>query len=134
MLVEQDLHVEDRIDGHAGLAHIAGYALVVGVVSAMRGQIEGDRKSALPGGEIAAIKRVRFFRGGEARVLPNRPGLHDIHGAVRAAQIGRNSGGILQMLESFKVLARIEAFDGNVLRREPLASLSCSRPCCAAGF
>ena len=89
-LVEEHLHVEDGVDGHAGLADVAGNSLVVGVVAAMRGQVEGHRKALLSGGQIAAIERVRFFGGGEARILADRPGLHDIHGAVRAAQIGRD--------------------------------------------
>ena len=42
-LVEQNLHIEDRVDCHASLADIAGHALVVGVVSSMRGQIERNR-------------------------------------------------------------------------------------------
>ncbi len=41
-LIEENLHVEDRIDGYAGLAHVARHALVIGVVAAMRGEIECD--------------------------------------------------------------------------------------------
>ena len=125
-MVEQDLHVEDRIDGHARLAHISGHALVVGVVSAVRGKIERNRESPLAGGEVAAVKRVGLFRGGEARVLPNRPGLHHIHRAVRPAQIRRDSRGVLEMLEAFKILSRIEALDRNVFRGEPFIALSCA--------
>ena len=118
-LVEEDLHVEDGVDGHAGLADIAGDALVVGVVAAMRGQIEGDRQAVLSGGEIAAIEGVRLFRGGEAGILANGPGPHDVHGAVGPAQIWRNAGGIFKMLQAGKVFAGVEALDRDVLGREP---------------
>jgi hypothetical protein len=45
--VEQDLHVLDRVDRHAGLADIARHARVVAVVAAVGGQVEGDAH-ALP--------------------------------------------------------------------------------------
>ncbi len=41
-LVEQDFHVLDRINRHAGLAHIAGYTRVVGVVTAVGSQVKRD--------------------------------------------------------------------------------------------
>ena len=118
-LVEQNLHVEDRVDRHASLAHISGHALVIGVVAAMRGQIERDRKTLLPSGQIAAVESVGLFRGREPRVLPDRPRLHDIHRAVRPAQKGRNPGGVFKMLEPLQVFAGIGALDRNVLGREP---------------
>ena len=40
--VEEHLHVEDRIDGDAGLADIADNARVVGVITTMGGEVEGD--------------------------------------------------------------------------------------------
>ena len=57
-LIEENLHVENGIDGHARFAHVSRHALVIGVVAAMRGEIEGDRKTVLSGGQVAAIKRV----------------------------------------------------------------------------
>ena len=57
-LVEENLHVLDGIDGDAGLADVADYALVVGVVAAMCGEIEGDREAFLSGGQIAAVEGV----------------------------------------------------------------------------
>ena len=66
-LVEENLHVLDRIDGHAGLAHVAHHALVVGIVAAMRRQIEGDRQPFLSRGQVAPVEGVRFLGGREAR-------------------------------------------------------------------
>jgi hypothetical protein len=73
--VEQDLHVLDRIDRHAGLADIAGHPRMVGIVAAVGGEIEGHRQALLPGGEVLAVKRVGFLRRREARILPDGPGL-----------------------------------------------------------
>ena len=77
--VEENLHVENRIDGHAGLAHVARHALVVGVVAAVRRQIEGHGKPALARRQVAAVERVRLLGGGEARVLPDGPRPRGIH-------------------------------------------------------
>jgi hypothetical protein len=55
-LVEENLHVFDRIDGHAGLADVAHHALIVGIVAAMGGQIERHRKALLAGRQIAPVK------------------------------------------------------------------------------
>ncbi len=60
-LVEQDLHVEDGIDGHAGLAHVAHHPFVVGVVAAVGGQVEGHGKPFLPGCQVAAVKGIGFL-------------------------------------------------------------------------
>ena len=46
--VEQDLHILDGIDRHAGLADIADDARMVGIIAAMRRQIEGDRRPFWP--------------------------------------------------------------------------------------
>ena len=45
--VEEDLHVLDRVDRHAGLADVADDARVVGVVAPVGRQVEGDRHALL---------------------------------------------------------------------------------------
>ena len=47
--VEKNLHILDRVDGDAGLADIADDAFVIRIVTAMRGEVEGDGKAHLPG-------------------------------------------------------------------------------------
>ena len=42
-LVEQDLHIFDRVDRHTRFAHVTRHARMVGVVAAMGGQVECDR-------------------------------------------------------------------------------------------
>ena len=60
--VEEDLHVLDRVDGDAGLAHIAHDAGMVAVIAAVGGQIEGDRHALLPGRQRLAVEGVRSPR------------------------------------------------------------------------
>ncbi len=91
-LVEEPLHILHRIDGHPGLTDVAAYPLVVAVVAPMGGQVEGDRQSPLPGGEVAAVESIRFGGGTEAGVLPDCPGPARIHTGVGAAQVGRVAG------------------------------------------
>jgi hypothetical protein len=50
--VEQDVHIQQRINRHARLADIADHAAMIGVVTAMGGQIEGDGQALLPGGQL----------------------------------------------------------------------------------
>ena len=61
--VEQDLHVLDGVDRDARLADVADHARVVGVVAAVRGQIERDRQAHLAGLQV---------RAEEARSTPRR--------------------------------------------------------------
>ena len=81
--VEQDPHVEDRVDGHPGHAHVPGHPGVVGVVAPVGGQVEGHRQAPLARGQVAAVEGVGLLRGGEPRVLADRPGPGHIHGGVR---------------------------------------------------
>ena len=39
---EERLHIDDRIDGDTGLAHVTDHAGVIAVVAAVGGQVEGD--------------------------------------------------------------------------------------------
>ena len=121
-LVEEDLHVEDGVDGHAGLADVAGARARGRSRSRDAWQIEGDRKPLLAGGEIAAVKGVRLLGRGEAGILADRPRLHGVHGRVRAAQEGRNAGGVFEVLHAFEHLAAQDSGNLDVLRREPEAS------------
>jgi hypothetical protein len=97
---EQRAHVIDRIDRHAGHADVAGDARMIRIVAAMGGKIERDREALLSGGEVAAIKRVGVFSRREAGILPDRPGLVDIHGGVGAAQVRRDARPGLQEVDA----------------------------------
>ena len=82
--VEQQLHVRDRVDRNAGSADLAERTRVVGVVAELRRQVEGDREAGLAALEQIAVAGVRLLRGGEARVLPDRPRPAAVHVRVRA--------------------------------------------------
>ena len=89
--VEQDLHVLDGVDGHAGFADITHHTWVIAVVAPMGREIEGDGEPHLPAARLRSIERVRFFCGGEAGVLANRPRTIRVHRRSRASQKGRNA-------------------------------------------
>ena len=93
------------------------HALVVGIVAAMRGQVEGHREALLPGRQIAPVERVRFFGGGEAGVLADGPRLHGVHGGVRAAQERRHARRVLQVLHGVQVVGRVPAASRGCARR-----------------
>ena len=119
-LVEQNLHVLDRVDRHTGLAHVAGHARVVGVVAAVRGQIERHRHALPAGRQRLAVKRVGFFGGRKTGVLANGPGPHRVHGGLRAAQVGlkpRQGVGVGQVL---RVLGGVQRLDRNAIGRDPV--------------
>ncbi len=62
---------------------------MIAVVAAVRGEIESDREAFLARGEIAAVEGVGIFGGGEAGILPDRPGLCCVHRGVGAAKVRR---------------------------------------------
>ena len=116
---EQRPHVVDRVDRDTGHADVAGDARMVAVVAAVGGEIEGDREALLSGGEVAAVEGVGVFGGGEAGVLPDRPGLGDIHGRVGAAQIRRDAGIAVEAGEAVQVVGAVGGFDRNAFGRQP---------------
>jgi len=89
---EQRPHVVMESDSHTGHADIAGNARMIAVVAAVGGEIEGDGKAFLAGREVAAVERVGILRGGEARILPDGPGLGHVHRRIGAAQYGAMPG------------------------------------------
>ena len=113
--VEEDVHVGHGVDGDPGLAHITDDALVVGIVTAMGGEIEGDGEPHLPGGEVAAVEGVALFGGGEPGVLTDGPGLGDIHAGVRAPEVGGYAGDVAEMGEAGDVILCIERIDVDIL-------------------
>ena len=73
----------------------------------------------LSGGEIAPIKRVGIFGRREACVLAHGPRLVDVHGGVRAAQVGGDTGVGAEEVEAVEVGGRVERLDGDALRGLP---------------
>ncbi len=116
---EEDLHVLDGIDRHAGLAHVADDARMVGIVAAVGGQVEGDREPGLAALEVALEELVGRLGGREAAVLAHGPRAVGVHGGARPAQEGRQARHAVDRLEPLEVGRRIERLDGQALGRLP---------------
>ena len=97
---------------------------MIGIIAAMGGEIERDRQALLPGGEVAAIEGVGVFGRGEAGILPDRPGLIDVHGRVGAAQIGRDARPCLEEVDAGKISLAIGRPHRNALGGEPRLGLA----------
>ena len=117
--VEEHLHVLYRADRYAGLADVAHYARVIGVVAAVRSQVEGHRKTLLAGGEVTAVECVGLLGGRETGILADRPRTHHVHRRIGAAEERGDTCSIVQVLHAFEIFGRIGALDGNALGREP---------------
>ncbi len=117
---EQDPHVEDRVHRHAGHANIASHTRIVRVVAPVGRQIEGDRQALLARGEIAAIKGVRVFGRGEARILADRPRSCRVHCRVGTAHVGRDAGQTVEVIDVFEIRRDIGIGDFDAFGRRPL--------------
>ncbi len=119
-LVEEDLHVFDRVHGNTHLPDIAGDPGVVRVVSPVGGQIEGDGEPLLPGGEVLPVEGIRFPGGGETGVLADRPGPAGVHRGNRTADVGGKAGEGVYVLHPLEVLGRVKGLDQDPLRGHPV--------------
>ena len=82
-------------------------------------EIERDRKAFLSGREIAAVERVGIFRRGEPRILPDGPGLVDVHRGVGAAQIRRDARPGLKEIDAFEIGFAVAGLYEDAFGREP---------------
>jgi len=117
--VEQHFHILYRADRYAGFADVAHYARMVGIVAAVRSEVERHRQAFLARGEVTAVECVGFGGGREAGVLADRPRTHYVHRAVRAAQKRCDTCRIVQVLHSLEVFGRVGALDGNLFGGYP---------------
>jgi hypothetical protein len=117
--VEQNFHIGDAIDSHAGLAHITNDARVVRVVAAMSGEIEGHRETRLPRLQVLSVEGVGFFCGGKTGVLTYGPWAARIHGRPGPTDKGRQAGQRIQVRESFEIFGRVQWLDRDALGRIP---------------
>ena len=112
---EEDLHIEDGVHGHAGLAHVAHHAGMVGVVATVGRQIEGDGQALLARRQVPAIEGVGFLGGGEAGVLPDGPGPGHVHGGVRSPEIGGHARHEVEMVHLLIVVLGVQGPDVDLL-------------------
>ena len=71
---------------------------MVGVITAVGGEVECHRQTLLPSREVAPVKGIGIGGGGKAGVLADGPGLIDVHGRVGPAEEGRLTGKALQRI------------------------------------
>ena len=89
---KQSLHILERADGHADLAHLAARAGMVGIESHLGGQIEGDGKTRLALREQIAITLIGLPCRAEAGILPHGPELAAVHRGIDPARVGKFAG------------------------------------------
>ena len=114
-LVEESLHVSERINRHADLADLAFGDRVVGVVADLRRQIEGAREARRARRDQHAVALVGLFGRGEAGVHAHRPEAAAIHRRLHATRVGklaRNAEFVV--VHAFDVERRVESLLGNV--------------------
>ena len=99
--VEEHLHVLQRADAHACLAHITDDTGIVRVVTTVRRQVEGYGQSLLTACQVAAVESVRLLGRRETGILTDSPRAEGVHHTIRATEEGRNTGGKVQMLHAF---------------------------------
>ena len=116
---KQNLHILERADRGAALAHLAFRQRVIGVVAHQRRQIEGDRESGLALFQQVMIAAVGLLRRGEAGELAHGPELAAIHVAVDAARVREIAGRF--WLESRQILGPVDGPDGHAADRSELA-------------
>src|SRR5450759_2625107 len=85
-VLEQDLHVLERVDRDADLADLAIRHRVVRVVADLRRQVEGYGESGLALLEQEPVPLVRFRRRAEPGVLAHRPQAAAVHVLVNATR------------------------------------------------
>ena len=127
-LVEQDLHVFHRVDGHTGLTHVARHAGVVGVIAAVGGQVKRHGHALPTCGQRLAVKGIGLFSGGKTRVLAYGPGAYGVHGGLRATQVGLKAGQCIGVRQVGGVGSRIQRLDGDAIGRDPVEAASTLPP------
>jgi hypothetical protein len=89
----------------------------------MRSQIKRHAYALPARSQRLAIKRIGFFGGRKARILPNRPRPHGIHRGLRAANERLKARQRVGMRQIFHVFRRIQRLDGDAIRRMPIQGI-----------
>ena len=115
-LVEEGLHVSERIDRHADLADLAFGNRIIGVVADLRRQIESAREARRARFNQHAVTLVGLFGCGEAGVHAHRPEAAAIHRRLHATRVGElaRNAEILDVVLALDIERRVETLLGNV--------------------
>jgi hypothetical protein len=117
--VEEDLHVLNRVDGDSRFSDVADNPGVVGVIPAVRGEVERNGKSGLTSLQIAAVKGIGLFSGRESGVLSDRPGASGVHRGARTTDKRCHSRHRIDVAESLEILGRVQRLDRDAFGRIP---------------
>ena len=128
-LVEQDLHVLDRVDCHARLAHIARHAGVIAVVAPVGGQVKRHAHALPACGQRLAVEGVGLFSGRKACVLANGPRPHRIHGGLGAAQVGFKTRQRVGIRQAGRVFGGVQRLDRDAIGRDPIEGADIAPRC-----
>ena len=90
--LEQQLEIDERVDGDAGAPDLADCELVVGVASEQGRHVERGGQPAPAGREQRPEPLVGVLGGPEAGELPHGPELLAVHRGVRAPRVGVLAG------------------------------------------
>ncbi len=117
--VEENLHVLDRVDGHAAAAHVGPGLGIIAVVAAERRIIVDAVYACGTLLEKKLVPLVRFFRRSETGELSVRPSPAPIHGRVNPADVGGLPGKsqVPQVFHVGHMLRRVERLYGNSRER-----------------
>ena len=88
---------------------------MVGIISAVRREVESDGEALLTRRKVTAIKGIAIFCRRETCILTDGPWALRVHGRVGAANIGRNAGIGVQVIEAVYIRSFIKGFDVNAL-------------------
>src|SRR5260370_15558061 len=85
----------------------------------MGAEIEATGRAFCHRREVASVKRGGILRRGEAGILPDGPGLVDIHRGVGAAQIRRDPRPGLEEVDALEIGLAVAGLYGDAFGREP---------------
>src|SRR5262249_34689269 len=92
---------------------------MVAVVATVRSEIESDGEAFLTRREIATVEGIGIFGGGEAGILPDRPGLRCVHCGVGAPKERRLARIGVEEVEADEVAFTVDRTDGDAFRCLP---------------
>ena len=90
--VEQGLHIAQTGDRHADLAYFAFGKGMVGIITDLRRQVEGNRKAGLPLGDQELIALIALLGVAKAGVLAHGPETAAVHVGLHATRVGEFAG------------------------------------------